>query len=387
MGTGNLAGVAGAIALGGPGTIFWMWICGLMGMVIKCAEATLAVRYRMKNSAGEWIGGPMYMIRQGLSKAFRPLAAVYAVFAIVAAFGVGNATQINTVISGVADTAQLWDLSLSIWGKLLLGVLLAALVGAMLLGGAARIGRVAECLVPFAAGIYLLLGITVLIARYQNIPSAFAMIFYGAFSPEAVTGGVICTILTVLRIGVSRGIFTNEAGMGTASIAHASAAVFHPLEQGMMGLVEVFLDTIIICTITALVILVSGVDIPYGVDAGIRLTSAAFSAVLGSWVSVVITAALCLFALATILGWGLYGLRCAQYLFGDGAWRPFVYCQILVVAISSVLKADAVWLLAEIVNGLMAIPNLIALGALLPEFMNLYKSYVSGGNYENFNQC
>ena len=387
VGTGNLAGVAGAIALGGPGTIFWMWICGLLGMVIKCAEASLAVRYRMKNDAGEWVGGPMYMIRLGLSKAFHPLASIYAFFGIVAAFGVGNATQINTVISSVADMTLFWGVPFPLWGKLLLGFLLAFLVGAMLLGGAVRVGRIAEYLVPFAAAIYLLLGTIVLIARCQAIPSAFAMIFYGAFRPEAVTGGLVCTILTVLRIGVSRGVFTNEAGMGTASIAHASASVSQPLEQGMMGLVEVFLDTIVICTMTALVILVSGVDIPYGVDAGIRLTSAAFSAVLGSWVSVVITASLCLFALATVLGWGLYGLRCAQYLFGDGVWKTFVYLQILVVALSSVLEAGTVWLLAEIVNGLMAIPNLIALGALIPEFLNIYKSYLHGGNYENFNQC
>ena len=387
VGTGNLAGVAGAMALGGPGTIFWMWICGLFGMIIKCAEASLAIRYRMKNAAGEWVGGPMYMIRLGLPKAFHPLALAYALFGIVAAFGVGNATQINTVVSGVADMTLRFGVALPIWGKLLLGLILAVLVGAMLLGGAVRVGRIAEYLVPFAAGVYLLLGMVVLIARFQAIPNAFAMIFYGAFRPEAVTGGIVCTILMVLRIGVSRGVFTNEAGMGTAAIAHASAVVSQPMEQGMMGLVEVFLDTIVICTMTALVILVSGVDIPYGSDVGICLTSTAFSAVLGSWVSVVITASLCLFALATVLGWGLYGLRCAQYLFGDRIWKIFVYLQVLVVAVASILEASTVWLLAEIVNGLMAIPNLIALGALMPEFLNIYKSYLHGGYYENFNQC
>ena len=387
VGTGNLAGVAGAMALGGPGTIFWMWVCGLLGMMIKCAEASLAVRYRVKNAAGEWMGGPMHMIRQGLPKVFHPLAMAYAFFGIVAAFGVGNATQINTVISAVADTAASFGLTLPVWGKLLLGIFLALLVGAMLLGGASRIGRAAECLVPFAAGVYLLMGAVVLLARWQQIPSAFSAIFSSAFRPEAITGGVVCSMFTVVRIGMSRGIFTNEAGMGTASIAHASAAVSHPLEQGMMGLVEVFLDTIVICTMTALVILVSGVNIPYGTDVGVALTGAAFSAVLGSWVNLAITLSLCLFALATVLGWGLYGLRCAQYLFGDGAWRYFVYLQVLVVVVASVLKADMVWLLAEIINGLMAIPNLIALGALMPEFIYLYKSYLHGGNHENFNQC
>lgn len=387
VGTGNLAGVAGAMALGGPGAIFWMWICGILGMVIKFAEAALAVRYRTKNTSGELVGGPMYMIRLGLPKAFHPLASIYAFFGVVAAFGVGNATQINTVISAVSDTAAAFGCSLPAWGKLLLGLLLAFLIGAMLLGGANRIGRGAELLVPFAAGLYLLLGLTVLIARWQAIPSAFSSIFLAAFRPRAVTGGVIGSMLTALRIGVSRGVFTNEAGMGTASIAHASAAVRHPVEQGMMGIVEVFLDTIVICTMTALVILVSGVEIPYGADVGIHLTTAAFSCVLGPWVGVVITLSLCLFALATVLGWGLYGLRCAQYLFGDGAWRKFVYLQIIMVVFASVLRAETVWLLAEIVNGLMAIPNLIALGALAPELIFLYKSYLHGGTYENFHQC
>ena len=387
VGTGNLAGVAGAIAIGGPGAIFWMWLCGIFGMVIKFAEAVLAVRFRAKNAAGEVVGGPMYMIRLGLPKAFWPLGSVYAFFGLVAAFGVGNATQVGTVISSIADTAAAFGYSLPTWGKLLLGLLLAALIGAMLLGGAKRIGRAAELLVPFAAGLYLLLGLTVLIARWQAIPAAFSAICQGAFSPQAVTGGVIGSMLTALRTGVSRGVFTNEAGMGTASIAHASAAVAHPVEQGMMGIVEVFLDTIVICTVTALVILLSGVTIPYGVDAGIGLTTAAFSDVLGPWVSVVITLSLCLFALATVLGWGLYGLRCAQFLFGGGTWKAFAWLQIATVVLGSVLRADAVWLLAEIINGLMAIPNLIALGVLAPQLISIYKSYLHGGTYENFHQC
>ena len=387
VGTGNLAGVAGAIAIGGPGAVFWMWLCGLLGMVIKFAEACLAIHFRTQNAAGEWVGGPMYMIRLGLPKGFWPLASIYAFFGVIAAFGVGNATQINTVLSAVSDTAAAFGFSLPSWGKLLLGLLLAALVGAMLLGGADRIGRGAELLVPFAAGLYLLLGITVLIARWQAIPDAFAAILQGAFSPQAVTGGVIGAMLTTLRIGVSRGVFTNEAGMGTASIAHASAIVNHPVEQGMMGIVEVFLDTIVICTMTALVILVSGVPIPYGVDTGVQLTSAAFSAVLGPWVGVVIALALCLFALATVLGWGLYGLRCAQFLFGDGVWKRFACLQVAMVVVGAVLRADTVWLLAEIINGLMAIPNLIALGALTPCCLSIYKSYLHGGTYENFHQC
>ena len=387
VGTGNLAGVAGAMALGGPGAIFWMWLCGILGMVIKFAEATLALCFRQRNDAGEWVGGPMYMIRLGLPRAFRPLAGVYAIFGVIAAFGVGNAIQVGTVITSVADTAATFGFDFPIWGKLVLGILLAALIGAMLLGGSQRIGRAAELLVPFAAGLYLLLGLTVLIARWQAIPAAFSAIFHGAFSPRAVTGGAVGAMITALRSGVSRGVFTNEAGMGTASIAHASAAVSHPAQQGMMGIVEVFLDTIVICTVTALVILLSGVPIPYGTDPGAALTNAAFSAVLGPWVGIVITLALCLFALATVLGWGLYGLRCAQYLFGGNACGCFAYLQILVVAVSAVVRADALWLVAEIVNGLMAIPNLIALGVLTPKLISIYKSYLHGGTYENFHQC
>lgn len=387
VGTGNLAGVAGAIAIGGPGAIFWMWLCGVLGMVIKFAEATLAIHFRTKNAAGETVGGPMYMIRQGLPKSLWPLASIYAFLGLVAAFGVGNATQVGTVISSIADTAAAFGFSFPWWGKLMMGLVLAALVGVMLLGGAKRIGRAAERLVPFAAGLYLLMGAVVLIARWQAIPAAFSAIVRGAFSPQAVTGGAIGSMLTALRTGVSRGVFTNEAGMGTAAIAHASAAVCHPVEQGLMGIVEVFLDTIVICTVTALVILLSCVPIPYGVDAGAQLTAAAFSAVLGPWVGVVISLSLCLFALATVLGWGLYGLRCAQFLFGQGGEKTFAILQVFTVALSAVCRADAVWLLAEILNGLMAIPNLIALGALSPRLISIYKSYLYGGTYENFHQC
>lgn len=375
VGTGNLAGVAGAIAIGGPGSVFWMWICGILGMIIKCAEATLAVRYRFKNSKGEYVGGPMYMIAHALPRGFRALAVLYAFFGVVAAFGVGNATQIHTVLSCLDNTMLSFGYAMPYWGKLILGILLAALIGAVLLGGARRIGNIAELLVPFAAGVYLLLGATVLLLRYEAIPAAFHMIIIGAFQPGAVTGGVIGSLWIGLRTGVSRGVFTNEAGMGTASIAHASAAVAHPVEQGLMGIMEVFLDTIVICTLTALVILCSGIEIPYGVDTGIQLTGDAFSVILGPWVGIVITACLCLFALATVLGWGLYGIRCAQFLFGDGVWKTFALLQVGTVIIGALLRTEVIWLLAELINGLMAIPNLIALWALSPEFMRLYKNY------------
>ena len=375
VGTGNIAGVAGAIAIGGPGAIFWMWICAILGMATKLAEATLAVRYRVRDSSGEYVGGPMYMIERGMGKRWRWLGVLYSFFGVVAAFGVGNATQINAVISGFGQVLATCGHSVSGLENLVLGVLLAVLVSLMLLGGAKRIGVIAERLVPFASAAYLLLGLVFLFLQRRAIPGAFTMIFEGAFSPRAVTGGVIGSALSALRIGVSRGVFTNEAGMGTASIAHASAQVSHPVEQGLMGIVEVFLDTILICTVTALVILCSGVLIPYGTDPGAALTTQAFSAVYGDWVSIFLALSLCCFAFATVLGWGLYGVRCAQYLFGAKAWRGFALLQGAVVILGAVLETKTVWLLSETVNGLMAIPNLIALGALSPEFIRLTNEY------------
>lgn len=375
VGTGNLAGVAGAIAIGGPGAIFWMWICGLLGMATKYAEATLAIRYRRKNKAGEYVGGPMYMIADGMGSKWKWLAGIYCFFGVVASFGVGNATQINTVISGINSAISGFGGSRSNLGDLLMGIGLAILILSILLGGAARIGKVAENLVPFAAALYLLLGLVVLAVNAQAIPGAITAIVQGAFCPQAVTGGLVGSAFSSLRIGASRGVFTNEAGMGTASIAHASADVDHPAEQGLMGIVEVFLDTIVICTITALVILCSGIPIPYGVDTGVALTTAAFASVFGHWVNIVIAALLCCFAIATVLGWGLYGMRCAQYLFGEGAWKKFAYLQAVVVVLGAVLGTGTVWMLSDIVNGLMAIPNLLALGCLCPELVRLTKRY------------
>ncbi|MBE6941248.1 MAG: sodium:alanine symporter family protein [Ruminococcaceae bacterium] len=375
VGTGNLAGVAGAIAIGGPGAIFWMWISAILGMVTKFAEATLSVRFRKKNEAGEWVGGPMYMIRNAMGRRWQWLAGVYCFFGVVAAFGVGNATQINTVIGGVNQAITAFGGTESLWGNLLMGAVLAILICGILLGGLKKIGTMAEMLVPFASVCYLLLGLGVLIARAQAIPEALASIVTGAFSPRAVTGGVIGSFFVGLRTGVSRGVFTNEAGMGTAGIAHAAAQVKHPVDQGLMGIMEVFLDTIVICTMTALVILVSGTPIPYGQDTGVALTTQAFTEVYGGWVSILIAAALCCFAIATVLGWGLYGARCAQFLFGDGVWKKFVFIQGGAVILGAVLKTGTVWLLAEIVNGLMAIPNLIVLAHLTPELCRLVRQF------------
>lgn len=394
IGTGNLVGVAGAIALGGPGAIFWMWISAILGMMTKYAEATLAVHYRVR-IGGEWIGGPMYMISQGLGEKWKFLATIYCFFGVFAAFGVGNATQINAVVTGLNQMIVGFGGVVSARKNLGIGLLLAVLIGAMLLGGAKRIGAVAQILVPVAAGAYLILGVGVLILRAPAIPGAFASIFQGAFSPRAVTGGAVGSCFQTLRIGVSRGVFTNEAGMGTASIAHASAQVDMAAEQGFMGIMEVFLDTIVICTMTALVILCSGIPIPYGTDVGAALTAQAFGAVYGNWVSVFLTLALCCFAFATVLGWGLYGARCAEFLLGPGCWKCFALLQTAMVAISAVLETGVVWSLAELVNGLMAIPNLITLVILSPKLRELTKDYkmlfggdsAGGGTYENFDQC
>ena len=395
VGTGNIAGVAGAMAIGGPGAIFWMWICAVLGMVTKFAEATLAVRYRVRNSSGEYVGGPMYMIQNGMPRHFHWLAGAYSFFGVVAAFGVGNATQINAVITGIDEAILSFGGTPGKGTDLLIGAGLAVLVSLMLLGGARRIGALAERLVPFASVAYLLLGFGVLVVCRRQIPGAFCRILAGAFSPGAVTGGVVGSAVTALRTGISRGVFTNEAGMGTASIAHASARVDHPVDQGLMGIVEVFVDTVLICTMTALVILCSGVDIPYGTDPGAALTTQAFAAVYGDWVSLFLAAALCCFAFATVLGWGLYGIRCAQFLFGTGAVRVFALVQAAVVVLGSALQTGTVWLLSETVNGLMTIPNLIALAVLSPELIRLTNEYRSihgrpaadGGTYENIHQC
>ena len=388
VGTGNLVGVAGAIALGGPGSIFWMWVCALLGMATKYAEATLAVHFRTREN-GEYVGGPMYIIRRGLGSRWAWLGTVYSFFGVFASYGVGNAAQINAVITGVNQVFDRFGMQSGGKWDLVIGILLALLVGTMLLGGAKRIGKTAELLVPFLSVTYILLCLGALIARVQLIPGAFASIIHGAFSPRAVTGGLVGSLFQTLRIGVSRGVFTNEAGMGTASIAHASAQVSHPVQQGMMGIMEVFLDTIVICTMTALVILCSGVPIPYGEDVGGTLTTASFCAVYGNWVSAFLALALCCFAIATVLGWGLYGLRCAQYLFGPGARKIYALAQTIVVILACVLKTDTIWSLSETFNGLMAIPNLIALvllGDVLRKDTIHYKKCgqsAAGGTHEN----
>ena len=379
VGTGNIAGVAGAVAIGGPGAVFWLWICGIIGMILKYAEAVLAVRYRRRQK-GEWAGGPMYMIRGGLGSRFRPLAALYCFFGVVASFGVGNAAQVNAVTVSLRSAMTAYGLAAGRTLDLILGGILGVLIGFSLLGGAGRIGKAAEKLVPVAAVLYVAMCLGVLICCRARLPGAFHGIFLGALDPKAVTGGMVGSALRCMQTGISRGVFTNEAGMGTAAIAHGGSDVEHPVQQGLLGILEVFIDTIVICTLTALVILCSGESIPYGMDTGAELTVRAFGRVYGSFAHGLLSVEIILFAFTAILGWGLYGGRCAQYLFGDKAWKPFVFFQVLVATGSAVLDTGAVWILSEIFNGLMALPNLIALALLTPEVVRLTKEYSGSGN-------
>lgn len=392
VGTGNLVGVAGALCLGGPGAVFWMWVCGFFGMATKYAEAVLAVRYRVKTDDG-YTGGPMYVMLYGIGEKFRPMAVLYSLFGVIAAFGVGNAAQISSAMAGVHSMIRCFGAEPTRIGDILIGALLAVILGTLLFGGAKSIGAAAQRLIPVAAAGYVAMCAAVLVLRAEQIPGALCSIIHGAFSPNAVTGGMIGASFQALRIGCSRGVFTNEAGMGTASIAHASAEGVHPAEQGMMGILEVFLDTIVICTVTALAILVSGVNVPYGVDAGGELTGSAFSQVLGQWASGAIGASLVLFAVATVLGWGFYGGSCAAFLFGPKAWKWFSFAQIPIVLFSSVSDPASIWVFSETVNGLMALPNLITLAILTHEVLRLTKDYtksdantVSGGTYADFHQ-
>ncbi len=382
VGTGNIAGVAGAITIGGPGAVFWMWISAFIGMATKFAEATLAIHYREKDKNGNYIGGPMYMIRNGLAGKWHLLAVVYCCFGVIASLGVGNATQVNAIIGGIRSGASSMGIAMSNYWNWVIGIFLCLLVGMVLIGGADRISRVAEVIVPFASVFYIIMAIWLIYVCRGNLPQAISSIFSGAFEPQAVTGGVIGSVFIALRTGASRGVFTNEAGMGTASIAHAGADVDHPCQQGLMGIMEVFIDTIVICTLTALVILTSGVEIPYGFEYGAAVTINAFAAVCGSWISIPLAFCLCAFAVATIFGWGLYGLRCAEFLFGSRAWKPFCYLQSFTVILGAILNTGTVWLLAEIFNGLMAIPNMIALVALSPDLQTLTQQYKLqlGGN-------
>ena len=376
VGTGNIAGVAGAIAIGGPGAVFWMWMSALLGMCTKFAEVTLAVHFREKNKEGDWVGGPMYYIKNGLGRKWQWLAVLFSVLGVLTVFGTGNATQVNTITTAI-DSAllnyQIIKPEFVPTFNLILGIIITILVALVLLGGIKRIGQVTERLVPFMALLYLILAIGVILLNVNRIPTVLASIFQGAFSPSAVTGGVIGTMFTSMKKGVSRGIFSNEAGLGTGSIAHAAADTSDPIQQGFFGIFEVFTDTIIICTMTALVILCSNIPIAYGVDAGAELTIQGFTSTYGNWVSIFTAVALCCFAFSTIIGWGLYGTRCIEFLFGSKVNRPFMLVYSLVAILGATVDLGLLWSIADTFNGLMVIPNLIALFLLSGTVVQLIK--------------
>ena len=381
VGTGNIAGVAGAIAIGGPGAVFWMWISAILGMCTKFSEVTLAVHFREKNVNGDLVGGPMYYIKNGLKKHWHWLADLFSAFGVLTVFGTGNATQVNTIttaINAALTNYHVISKDAVPTVNLVVGIILAILIALILLGGIRRIGRVTEKLVPFMALIYIVLAVGVIILNIGHVPAVFASIVEGAFHPAAVTGGAVGSFFMSMKKGVSRGIFSNEAGLGTGSIAHACADTRKPVKQGFFGIFEVFVDTIVICTLTALVILCSQVPVSYGQAAGAELTISGFTATYGNWVSIFTAVAMCCFAFSTIIGWGLYGTRCIEFLFGSRVNKPFMLVYALVAIIGATMDLGLMWSIAETFNGLMAIPNLIAVFLLSGVVVKLVKEYFAG---------
>ena len=383
VGTGNVAGVAGAIAIGGPGAVFWMWVSALLGMCTKFAEVTLAVHFRETNAQGDLVGGPMYYIKNGLDKKWHFLAYLFAAFGVLAVFGTGNATQVNTITTAIDSALSSFNVLPADAVKLvnlIIGVALAIIIALILIGGIKRIGNVTSKLVPFMAIMYIVLALGVIIFHIKSVPAVLASIIEGAFNPASVTGGVVGSFFMSMKKGVSRGIFSNEAGLGTGSIAHACADTKKPVKQGFFGIFEVFVDTIIICTMTALVILCSGVPVNYGEAAGAELTIGGFTAVYGNWVSIFTAVAMCCFAFSTIIGWGLYGTRCIEFLLGSRSNMPFMVLYSLTAIVGATMNLGLMWSIAETFNGLMVIPNLIAVFLLSGVVVKMTKEYFAKEN-------
>ena len=372
VGTGNIAGVATAIAIGGPGAVFWMWITAVVGMATKYGEAVLAVRYREVDRLGRQQGGPMYYIKNGLGPNWRWLAFLFALFGTIAAFGIGNTIQANSVAHAVET-----NFAVPPWAT---GLLLAGFTFAVLIGGIRRIGEVAGKLVPFMAAAYLLGGLLIIGLQIDQVPAALATIVTDAFTGSAAAGGFAgSTLLMAIRFGVARGVFSNEAGLGTAPIAHAAARTNDPVRQGVIGMLGTFIDTLIICTITALVIVLSGgwteVDAAGAQLNGAALTSYAFAAGLPQIGEYIVTFGLILFAYTTLLGWSFYGERCAEYLFGTDIIAGYRALWIVCIPLGAVAELRPLWLAADVMNGLMAIPNLIALLLLSPVIFRVTREY------------
>jgi AGCS family alanine or glycine:cation symporter len=366
IGTGNIAGVATAIFLGGPGALFWMWMTALVGMATKYAEAVLAVHFRETDENGNKVGGPMYYIKNGLSKRFAWLGTAFAIFGALAGFGIGNTIQANSV-------AEVLSSSFGV-PPLLTGLVLAALVAMVLIGGIKRIAHIAGKLVPFMAIMYVVAGIVILGLHANMIPAAFELIFIHAFTPVAATGGFAgAAVWAAIRFGVARGVFSNEAGLGSAPIAHAAATTNSPVRQGTIAMIGTFIDTLIICSITGLVIIVSGIWTSG--ETGAVLSSLAFESALPGFGGYIVTFGLSIFAFTTILGWSIYGEKCVEYLFGVRSITPFRIVWIIAVPIGAVSNLSFIWLVADTLNALMALPNLIALLLLSPVVFKLTKEY------------
>lgn len=379
VGTGNIAGVAGAIAIGGPGAVFWMWVSALLGMCTKFSEVILAVHFRERNEHGDLVGGPMYYIKNGLGPKWKWLAITFSVFGVLTVFGTGNATQVNTITAAINSALLNFNVISQesvTTSNIIIGLIIMVVVAAVLLGGVKRIGRVSERLVPFMAVLYIVLALGVVILNLHRVPAVLYDIVYGAFNPSAITGGIVGSFFVSMKKGVSRGIFSNEAGLGTGSIAHACADTSEPVKQGFFGIFEVFADTIIICTLTAFTILCSGVPIVYGEAAGAELTIAGFTSTYGNWVSIFTALAMCCFAFSTIIGWGLYGARCVEFIFSAKAIKPFMLLYSLVAILGATLDLGLIWSISDTFNGMMAIPNLIGVFLLSGTVVRLVKEYM-----------
>ncbi|MBQ7144742.1 MAG: sodium:alanine symporter family protein [Oscillospiraceae bacterium] len=380
VGTGNIVGTSQAIALGGYGAVFWLWLAALVGMCTKYSEVTLAVKYRERDDKGDWVGGPMYYIKNGLGKSWGWLAVLFCVFTVFASFGIGNMSQVNSVTGSVIGAVRSFtevSEQTAVTLRWVLGVVLAVLIGVILIGGIKRIGQVTEKLIPFMSVLYILFTLVVIFGNVGEIGHAFGLIFSNAFTPRAVGGAASGIMLKETIVwGLRRSAFSNEAGLGSAAIAHAASSETNPVRQGLYGIFEVFADTIVICTLTALTVIVSGVPIEFGVKPGSELIVSAFSTVFGGKIAALFVAlALMLFAFSTVLGWALYGARCVQFLFGTKAIRWYQVIFVLVAVVGCVTSVDVVWDISDTFNGLMAIPNFIAVFGLSGVVAKLTREY------------
>ena len=381
VGTGNIAGVAGAITIGGPGAVFWMWISALFGMCTKYSEIVLAVKFRERNKNGEWQGGPMYYIANGLGKNWKWLAVLFSVFATFASFGIGNMTQINSIVGTVDNLFLTFSSNPQAVNTnaihIVVGLILMAVLAVVLFGGIKRIGKTTSVLVPFMAALYIIGGLVVVIVNIQNVGPTFKLIFDNAFGINPVIGGTAgYVIANSIKMGFARGCFSNEAGLGSAPIAHATADTPSPIHQAIYGIFEVFIDTIIICTLTALIILLPNIEVAYGVKAGAELTTAGLATVFGAEFSAIfMTIALGCFAFSTVLGWAVYGSRSLGYLFGEKGIKVYYVIFILMVMVGATMDLSLAWNISDTMNGLMALPNLLGVALLSPVVFKLTKEH------------